>query len=71
MTINYGDTPSRVPIVSPDDDNFLRPSVPEWEQGVCTQRGQSASHHDDRNKRLYLMNTIPHLQFSHPCLNDE
>ena len=66
--IPYGTTPSRVPIVAPDDDDFPPTRVPEWYHMVHIQHVQVTIHHHNRNQILYLINTTPHLQCAHPYL---
>ena len=66
----YGDTPPRVTIVAPDDGIFLPPIVTELEKMVHIQPVQFTGHHHNRNQKLYLLNTTPHLQSGNSCLQD-
>ena len=69
-SIPHGTTPPMVRIVSPDGDYFPFPRVPVCEQMVQIQAGQAIIHHHNMNQILYLMNTIPHLQVGHSCLQE-
>ena len=70
MLIPHGVPPPMFTTVSPGYDDFMPPSVIEWEKTVHIQPRQATSHHHNRNQVLYLINTTPNLQFSHSCLQD-